>query len=258
MRFYGIPEASWCTDPGMDARKRAIRVFGVDWSFTTTKRCGTGQTTLQLADAVGPTGRVVGVDVSSQLLTAARSRNAEAHVSFVQADAQTQAFEPPFDAIYSRFGVMFFADPVAAFANLRRALKPTGRIVFVCWRSIDQNPMMTVPMAAAAKYFPPPPPPDPDAPGPFAFADRGRIARILEAAGFGAVRIVPHDQPIGGNDRADTLELALHMGPLGRLLRESPERRAVVIDVVREAIEPFIVDGIAQMPSATWIVTAMI
>ncbi len=218
--------------------------------------CGSGQTTLQLGEAVGPTGRVVGVDVSLPLLAAARRRPRVAQVSFVEADAQTHAFEPRFDAIFSRFGVMFFADPVAAFANLRRALAPTGRVVFVCWRAAGDNPMMTVPMAAAAKHFPPQPPPDPDAPGPFAFADRGRLSRILGAAGFGAVDITPHDEPIGGNDRANTLELALSIGPLGRLLRAQPEQRAVVIDDVRDALEPFLVDGIARVPSGTWIVTA--
>lgn len=221
--------------------------------------CGSGQTTLQLADAVGPTGRVVGLDVSGPLLAVARRRNRDAHVSFVRADAQTHAFEQPFDAIYSRFGMMFFADPVAAFANLRRSLKPRGRVAFVCWRAEAENPIMTVPMAAAAKHLPPlPPVPDPNAPGPFAFADRTRLVRILEAAGFGAIDVAPHDEPIGGNDPAATLELALQIGPLGRHLREHPEQRAAVIDDVRTAIEPFIVDGIARMPSATWIVTALI
>jgi len=219
--------------------------------------CGSGQTTLQLADAVGPGGRVVGLDLSSQLLAAARRRNPSAHVAFERADAQTHAFDQPFDAIYSRFGVMFFADPVAAFANLRRALKPGGRMAFVCWRAQAANPIMTVPIAAAATHLPPLPPPlDPDAPGPFALADSARLGRILEAAGFGGVAITPHDEPIGGNDRAGTLELALQIGPLGRYLREHPERLAAVVGPVRAALEPFIVDGIARIPSATWIVTA--
>lgn len=220
--------------------------------------CGGGQTTLQLGEAVGPRGRVVGIDVSSRMLAAARRRSTPAHVAFELADAQTHTFAEPFDAIYSRFGVMFFADPVAAFANLRRTLRPGGRMAFVCWRAETANPIMTVPMAAAAKYLPPLPPPQNDgAPGPFAFADSGRLARILEAAGFGDVAITPHDEPIGGNDRAATLELALQVGPLGRQLREHPDRRAAVIDAVRDAIEPFIVDGIARIPSATWIVTAV-
>jgi SAM-dependent methyltransferase len=219
--------------------------------------CGSGQTTLQLAEAVGPGGRVIGIDVSSQLLAAARRRNTLAQVTFERADAQTHAFDQSFDAIYSRFGVMFFADPVAAFANLRRALKPDGRMAFVCWRAEASNPLMTVPMMAAMKHLPPlPPPQDPNAPGPFAFADSGRLARILDAAGFAAISMAPHDEPIGGNDRAGTVELALQMGPLGRYLREHPGRQAAIIDAVHDAIEPFIVDGIARIPSATWIVTA--
>jgi SAM-dependent methyltransferase len=219
--------------------------------------CGSGQTTLQIASAVGSGGRVLGIDISTPLLAAAQRRNPPAHVRFERADAQTHAFDAPFDAIYSRFGVMFFADPVAAFANLRRALKPGGRLAFVCWRAEAANPIMTVPMAAASRFLPPPPPPaDPHAPGPFAFADRRRLADVLDAAGFDPVAITPHDEPIGGNDRAGTVELALQVGPLGRQLRERPERRSAVIDAVRDAIEPFIVDGIAQIPSATWIVTA--
>jgi len=219
--------------------------------------CGGGQTTFQLAEAVGPGGRVVGIDISQPLLSAAEKRSKDARVSFVRADAQTHFFEQPFDAVYSRFGVMFFPDPVGGFANLRRALKPRGRIAFVCWRPESENPIMTVPLAAAAKHLPPmPPAPDPNAPGPFAFADRTRLARILDAAGFGAIAITPHDEAIGGNDRAATLELALRIGPLGRLLREHPEQTAAVVDAVRDALEPFIAGGVARLPSATWIVTA--
>jgi SAM-dependent methyltransferase len=218
--------------------------------------CGGGQTTLQIAETVGPAGRVVGLDVSLPLLEAARRRGPSANVSFVSADAQTHPFEQPFDAIYSRFGVMFFSDPVAAFANLKHALKPGGRIAFVCWRAEDENPIMTVPMRAAVKHLPPLPAPPPNAPGPFAFADRARVEGILQAAGFEAVALTPHDERIGGNDRAATLELALQIGPLGRWLREHPEHREAALFAVRDAIEPFIVDGIASFPSATWIVTA--
>ncbi len=220
--------------------------------------CGSGQTTFQLGDAVGPTGRVVGLDVSAQMLAAALRRKRGAQVSFLRADAQTHVFDRPFHAIYSRFGTMFFADPVAAFANLLRALRPGGRMAFVCWRAEAENPVMTVPIAAAAKRLPPlpRPPPDPCAPGPFAFADGARLGRILEAAGFVDIRLTPHDEHIGGNDRFGTLELALQVGPLGRILREHPEHRAAVVDAVRDALEPFIVDGIARIPSATWIVTA--
>jgi SAM-dependent methyltransferase len=219
--------------------------------------CGGGTTTFGLAEAVGPGGRVVGVDLSAPLLAAARGRNRSPNVAFVQADAQTHTFDETFDAIYSRFGVMFFADPAGAFANLRRTLVPGGRLAFVCWRAMKDNPLMSAPIEAAMKHLPPlPPPPDPEAPGPFAFADRARIERILEGAGYRDVVITPHDQRIGDNDRATSLELALQIGPLGRILRELPDKRAVVVDAVREALEPYIVDGFAQFPSATWIVRA--
>jgi SAM-dependent methyltransferase len=217
--------------------------------------CGSGQTALQLAEAVGPSGRVVGVDISEPLVAAAAGRNTFEHVSFVRADAETHRFERGFDAIYSRFGTMFFADPVAGFANLRAALEPGGRMAFVCWRSLAENPLFTAPMEAAARHVPLPPP-DPRLPDPFAFAERARVAQILEAAGFGGVGIAPHDDRIGGDDRAATADLAMKMGPLGRFLRQHPEQRPVVTDAVRGAIEPFIVDGVARIPAATWIVTA--
>src|SRR5215831_14059304 len=181
--------------------------------------CGSGQATVEIGDAVGPSGRVVGLDVSMQLLGAARQRNFPAQVSFLHADAQTHRFDEPFDAVFSRFGVMFFSDPVAAFANLRRALAPSGRLAFVCWRPLELNPIMTVPITAAARYLPPlPAPPPPDAPGPFSLADEARLRTILETAGFRSLRLTPHDELIGGNDRATTLELALQLGPLGRAL----------------------------------------
>jgi SAM-dependent methyltransferase len=219
--------------------------------------CGSGDSTLELGAAVGPAGRVVGVDVSRPLLDVARARRPPAHVTFVEGDAQTLTFAEPFDGVYSRFGVMFFADPVAAFANLRRALRRGGRLAFVCWRALEENPALTVPVSAAAKLLPPPPPPpDPAAPGPFSLADRGRIARLLEAAGFADARIVAHDEAIGGNDLEATVELAMQVGPLGARLREHPDRRGAVIDAVRGALAPYLVDGVARLPSASWIVTA--
>src|SRR6185503_20850430 len=173
--------------------------------------CGGGDTTLALAERVQGHGFVLGVDVSRPLLQRATARAAntpEYPVRFVEADAAGYAFERgSFDALFSRFGVMFFADPAAAFANLRRALKPGGRMAFVCWRSEGENPIMTVPLTAAKKRIPvPPPPADPTAPGPFALADRARLERILQTAGFASIAITPHDERIGGNDRAATLE----------------------------------------------------
>lgn len=219
--------------------------------------CGAGETTLELA-ASG--AQAVGVDISRPLLDVARARSqAVANASFVEADAQTHAFPPQsFDAIFSRFGVMFFADPAAAFANLRAALKPGGRLAFVCWRRPEESPIMTAPMAAALAHITPPPaaPADPHAPGPFAFADDGRVRGILAGAGFGDIAIVPHDEPIGGNDLETTLALTLKVGPLGALLRENPDQRDAAVGAVRDLLSRHNGPGGVKLDSATWIVTA--
>jgi SAM-dependent methyltransferase len=223
--------------------------------------CGCGQTTVARGRAVGPAGRVVGLDVSHPMLEVARRRVAEAglaQVELVEADAQTHALEAgAFDGLFSRFGVMFFADPVAAFGNLRRVLVPGARLAFACWRSPAENPVMTTAMTAARHRFPPLPTPVPGAPGPFAFADDGRVRALLEAAGFAEVAIAPHDADMGGNGLEDSLRLAVRIGPLGAALREHPELLPHVIDDVRAAYLPLVRDdGAVWMRSATWIVTA--
>lgn len=218
--------------------------------------CGAGETTLALA-ATG--AEAVGVDISRPLLEVARARSQGiANVSFLEADAQAQGFPEPFDAIFSRFGVMFFADPVAAFTNLHGALKPGGRLAFVCWRRPDENPVMTAPMRAALAHIdaPPAPPADPTAPGPFAFADPERLLAILSAAGFAEVAVTPHDEKIGGNDLDTTLGLSLKVGPLGALLRENPDKREAVIGAVRDLLSQHLTPDGVKLGSATWIVTA--
>jgi SAM-dependent methyltransferase len=222
--------------------------------------CGAGDTTLELAARVGARGGTLGVDVSEPLLALARSRAAAAGSAarFVAGDAQVLALEPGRDAVFSRFGVMFFADPVTAFGNLARALRPGGRLTFVCWRRLEENPWMTVPLAAAmAVGLPQPAQTPPGAPGPYAFADRDRVADILAAAGFAQVAIAAHDMAIGGSDLEGSLEIALNIGPLARMLRERPSYQATVIPAVREALAQFLVDGTLQAPSATWIVSAV-
>jgi SAM-dependent methyltransferase len=218
--------------------------------------CGAGETTLELA-AKG--AEAVGVDISRPLLDVARRRAAgAARVTFLEADAQAHAFAPAsFDAIFSRFGVMFFADPAAAFGNLRRALKPGGKLAFVCWRRPDENPFMTAPMAAALQHVPAPPPPaDPTAPGPFAFADPERVRGILAAAGFTDIALTPHDEKIGRNDLDTALALALKVGPLGGLLRENPDQRDAVIGAVRRVLAGHDGPDGVTLDSASWIVTA--
>jgi SAM-dependent methyltransferase len=202
---------------------------------------------------------VLGADISRTLLELARHRaEGMRGVDFVEADAQTHAFEAArFDAVFSRFGVMFFADPKAAFANLRRALKPGGRLAFVCWRSPAENPVMVLPMQAALPLLPEPPPqPEPNAPGPFAFADPDRVRGILEAAGFDAIQVEPHDEKIGSGDLETALGLALRVGPLGSVVRENPALAPKITDAVRAALAPHAGPDGVKLASATWIVTA--
>ena len=218
--------------------------------------CGGGTTTARLASAgAKPTG----TDISGPLLLRARERYTT--LDFVEADAQTHDFGAgTFDALYSRFGVMFFADPVAAFANLVRAMKPGGRLAFVCWRAVAENPLFTVPLeaAAAARVPMPDPAADPFAPGPFAFADRDRTAKLLADAGWTDVAIEPHDAMIGGNNIGNAVQLALQIGPLGRLLREWPEFRTGAVSAVWDALSKHVVDGKVMLGSATWIVSARV
>jgi SAM-dependent methyltransferase len=223
--------------------------------------CGCGGTTLAAARLVAP-GQAVGLDLSGPMLARARA-GAEAaglgNAEFRQGDAQVHPLEPGrFGAVLSRFGVMFFADPVAAFANLARALRPGGRLAFVCWRRPDENPIMMEPVAAAiAAGLPQPEPGPPHAPGPFAFADRERVSGILAAAGFTEIAIAAHDESIGGNDLEAALDLAFQVGPLGRMVRDKPAERAAVTGAVRAVLARHVVaGGVVLMQSATWIATA--
>lgn len=225
---------------------------------------GCGDTALELGRRVGPAGNVLGADISRLMLERARERARAAaltHVRFEEADAQTHAFAPAsFDLVYSRFGVMFFVDPTAAFANLRAGLRPGGRVAFVCWRALVENPWMLVPLQAAFAHIAPPAPPPPDAPGPFAFADAERVRRILTGAGLADVRIEPLDETLtigGGGDLDRAVEFLLRIGPLGRLLREAaPGAGEAVAGAVREAMRPYHGSEGVRMPSAAWIVSA--
>jgi len=227
--------------------------------------CGCGETALQLAARVGPSGAVVGVDISEPMLEVARRRapvDGAARPEFRNLDAQTADLRAAdlghaaFDGAFSRFGVMFFADPAAAFANLRAALKPGGRLAFVCWRAFQDNPWMREPMAAAAPLLPPMPPVDPTAPGPFAFADAGRVRGALTDAGFSDIAIDPFDARIGGSSVEETVNLTLRVGPLGRILREIPHMADAVVGTVRAAIQPYETPQGVLMPAAVWIVSA--
>lgn len=222
--------------------------------------CGAGATTLAMARRLGPTGRCVGVDISGPLLTAAKASATAEQIGtadFIQADAQTYAFEPnSFDAVISRFGVMFFDDPEAAFANIRRAVTNTGKLAFVAWRSPAENPFMTTARRAAEPLLPNMPTQDPRAPGQFAFADGDRVRQILTSGGWNEIIVRPVDVE-GVIAEKDLLDYVTKLGPVGVALREMDEAtRARVSNVVHAAFDSYIQNGVARFSMACWLVKA--
>jgi SAM-dependent methyltransferase len=227
--------------------------------------CGCGDTSLALARRVGPRGFVLGLDLSEPMLARARERAAAAglaQLAFRAADLQSDALEAEgFDAAYSRFGVMFFVEPELAFANVRRALRPGGRLAFVCWRPLAENEWVRVPLAAAAAHLPPPKPPPPGAPGPFSLSDAGRVERILARAGFEGIRLEPVDLPLvpGGGDLDEAVAILLEIGPLAAALREAgaePALRARVAAELRRALAGHVREGRVELGSAVWLAEA--
>jgi SAM-dependent methyltransferase len=227
--------------------------------------CGCGQTVLELAALVGPQGQVLGLDISEPMLARARERSAaHQNVSLVLADAETHSFEPgAWEALFSRFGVMFFRDPKAAFTNLRRALRPGGQVAFVCWQELARNPWAEIPLRALMARLPTSPVPglmDPDAPGPFAFADREKIEALLGAAGFSEVTIASHASSVNLG-AALTLDEAVdycrQIGPAARFIADAPaERRPELLALLREALAPHVTPRGLWMDAAAWLVSA--
>ncbi|WP_420433244.1 class I SAM-dependent methyltransferase [Candidatus Poriferisocius sp.] len=225
--------------------------------------CGTGTTSLELARLVGSSGHVAGVDVSAPMLDEARRRAAGAgldNTSFVVADAGAHQFEPGhFDGAYSRMGIMFFAEPVAGFTNLRRALRPGGRLSFVCWRSPGENSWVTEPGQAVAEVLGPPASVDPDAPGPFSLASAERISSTLTEAGLVDIDIIPHDLPlsVGDGTTDELVRYYLDLLPAAAI----PDNAEVhVLDRVKAALGAMVErrrtpEGIT-MGGAAWLVSA--
>jgi SAM-dependent methyltransferase len=221
--------------------------------------CGTGSTTMALARRLGDPGDVTGVDHSQPMIEAARIRAEREGVAahFIQGDAQTYAFAPTsFDAVISRFGVMFFADPVQAFANLRRATRPGGHLRFAAWRCAAENPFMIEAEAAAAPLLPGLAVREPDAPGQFAFADRDKVFSILKDSGWAAIDIQPVD--VACRFAAAELENYLaFMGPVGRTLQRTDDAtRLRVMDAVRPAFDSFVYGKEVRFTAACWMVNA--
>src|SRR3954454_24290650 len=235
--------------------------------FTTGERvidigCGSGATTIAFARKVAPAGRVLGVDVSEPMLERARQpAPKELPIEFVRADATVYPFEPAsFDVLASRFGVMFFADPALSFANMRKALRSSGRLAFACWREPRENPFFMAPLQAAYKHVPKLPQQGPEDPGPFAFASEARVRRILTKAGFTGVEMeacpLLLDSAIGrGLDGA--VQGAFEIGPVSRALEGQPEElRKAAAASIREALTPFAKANAVLLPASVWIVTA--
>jgi SAM-dependent methyltransferase len=225
--------------------------------------CGCGDSSLVLASLVAPRGRVLGVDVSERMLARAKERGAGmAGVSFQLADASKDPLEASaFDLLFSRFGVMFFADPTAAFIHLRAALRQGGRLAFACWRSLAENPWSGVPFDAVAAVLGRPDPPPEDAPGPFSFGDPARVRRILEGSGFRDVEVKRFDCPVtfaAGGSLEDAAQEIAQLGMVARLLQDKDEADvARGMAAVRSVLPQYASSaGGARFPAAAWVVTA--
>lgn len=226
--------------------------------------CGSGATAIAFGRKVAPTGHVLGIDISGPMLERARqTAPKELPIEFALADATVHPFEPAsFDLLASRFGVMFFADPVASFANMRKALKPSGRLAFACWREPRENPWMIAPLQAVYKHVPKLPPQGPEDPGPFAFASEERVHRILGSAGFTGIAMeacpLSFDIAIGGGLDA-AVQSALEIGPTHRALEGQPaELRTAAVASLREMLAPLARGDTVVLPGSVWIVTAKV
>jgi SAM-dependent methyltransferase len=225
--------------------------------------CGCGETSIEVARLVGTTGSVLGVDVSQPMLEVARSEGALAncaHLAFRDGDASEAELPANSDLLFSRFGVMFFSQPSAAFSHLRKSLRAGGRCVFACWRMPRDNPWAMTPLSAARTAMGvTQAPADPHAPGPFAFADEERLRGILSGAGFGAIDAQRFDAAIflGATPRS-AAESAVQIGPVSRLVREvGVEHLPVIIDAVERTLAPLAApDGHVSLSGSAWIVSA--
>lgn len=227
--------------------------------------CGWGDTALALAHKAGPEGHVLGLDCVDQFLRKARgdaARSGLTNVRFLDADVQTYRFDTSFDLCFSRFGMMFFENPVAAMRNIKNALRPGGELVFIVWRDLSENPWVGLPKAVVQQFLPPP---GEDAhtcgPGPFSMANPIVVRRQLEIAGFEDIRFEITDGPVTvGDSIANAIDFQLAIGPAGEVFREAgqlaEDRRDQIEAALREALVPYQKDGRIVMPSSSWRVTA--
>ncbi len=224
--------------------------------------CGCGATTIEIARAVGPLGRIIGIDVSNRMLALAAERlNEFSNATCLLGDAaELPLRDLDAELIVSRFGVMFFGDPVVAFGNLRTGLVAGGRLRFACWRPIYENPWLRIPLHAVYEHSPHLPKPDPEEPGPFAFGDTERVTRILKAAGFTTPSFTSLDIQIdiaAGGTLEDAVIQSSAMGPAKRALADqSDDIRAAAVESIRRALEPYASAAGVNLPGAVWLVAA--
>lgn len=228
--------------------------------------CGGGSETMMLAKRLGPGACVLGVDVSAPLLEVARSEllnlgEPGKGVGFLEADASSHDFgDQQFDLLFSRFGVMFFDDASGAFAHLRKAMQPQGRLAFACWQSLAHNPWTALPLKAALSVLPAPPAPKPRSPGPFAFAESEYIQSLLSEAGWHDVVATPHSFNMeweGSDGFEATAREMVNTGPVGRLLADvDSATRDAVHAAATEVLAPYFQNNRLSLAGAVWLVTA--
>lgn len=213
--------------------------------------CGTGQTLLQLAERVGDKGLVIGVDIAGRLLEVAARRTKQlGQVKLIEADAQTLDLPPhSVDAVFSRFGVMSFDDPVAAFSNFRRLLKPDGRLAFICWQALQKNELDRFPLVAAGFR-------SASDESPFSFADPTHVQSILAAAGLNDIVMTPHEELVTSGDVEAMTRVLLKVGPLGKIIRENPVTHSTVEPKLRKALASLGDPAKVQLTASIWIVKA--
>ena len=246
------PVAEILTDRARACRGEAVLDIG----------CGCGSTSIALAQIVAPSGRVLGVDVSSPMVERARQLAPRAlPVAFALGDATIFPFEPAAaDLLFSRFGVMFFAEPARSFSHMRRGLRAAARTVFACWRAPRENPWLLLPLQEAYRHVPRLPEVGPEDPGPFSFASELRVRRILTQAGFDAIGLEPIDLTLdlaNAHGLEAAVDTALGIGPASRALDgQPPALREAAAASIRGALARFQVGDRVPLPGAIWIVTA--
>lgn len=222
--------------------------------------CGCGGPTLDFARAIGPAGRVAAFDISGPMLAEGETRAKAAGLSNIDwrhADPASATLDP-FDLLVSAFGVMFFGDTVAAFANMRRAARPGARMALACWRPLAENPWMEVPMTSVAQHLPPRPKGQPNAPGMFAFADPDHVTRVLTQAGWAAPRFEKLNVDLdiaAGRGIEEAVIQSTQIGAVNSWLRnQPPEIVSASVASLREALSPYAKGGTVRLPGAVWLI----